>query len=61
MEGKGNQAGPSSAKQETQQGLQETLQPGEEIVKGTQNENQMDRMQENAQQENGTKYDDENT
>jgi hypothetical protein len=45
MERKGNQAGPSSAKPETQQGLQETKQLGEEIVKGAHNDDQLDQLQ----------------
>ncbi|SDE97108.1 hypothetical protein SAMN05216464_111128 [Mucilaginibacter pineti] len=60
MEEKGNQAGPSSANPETQQGLKETQLPGETIVKGARNEDQLDQMRENAQQEDGTK-DDRNT
>jgi hypothetical protein len=46
MEHTGNQAGPSSAKPETQKGLNDTVRPGEEIVKGAHNEDQLDQLHE---------------
>jgi hypothetical protein len=46
MERKGNQAGPSSAKPETQQGLHEKKQIGEEIVKGAHNDDQLTQLKE---------------
>jgi hypothetical protein len=39
-----NAAGSSSAKPETQQGLQETIQTGEKIIQGARNEDQLDRL-----------------
>jgi hypothetical protein len=50
MEENGNQAGPSSAAPEKQQGLKKTQQPGEAIVKGARNDDQLKRIRENANQ-----------
>jgi hypothetical protein len=46
MEHTGNQAGPSSAKPETQPGLNDTVQLGEEIVKGARNDDQLEQLRE---------------
>jgi hypothetical protein len=44
----GNQAGPSSAPPETQEGLQETIQSGDKIVAGARNDDQLQRLNDAA-------------
>jgi hypothetical protein len=61
MEHKGNQAGPSSAKPETQQGLNDTKQLGGEIVKGARNDDQLDRLNENKKDQDEEKQSTDNT
>jgi hypothetical protein len=48
MKHTGNQAGPSSAKPETQQGLKETQQSGEDIVKGSKNDDQLSELRQKS-------------
>jgi hypothetical protein len=48
-----NQAGPSSAPPETQPGLQETIQPGEKIIDGAGNDDQLKKLKTNAEQTDG--------
>jgi hypothetical protein len=48
----GNQAGPSSAPPETQEGLQETIQSGDKILAGARNDDQLQRLNEAAKNEN---------
>jgi uncharacterized Zn finger protein (UPF0148 family) len=49
-----NQAGPSSAAPETQQGLQEHLQSGEKIIEGARTDDQLQRLKEAAQDDPAT-------
>jgi len=48
-ESSGNQAGPSSTPPETELGLQETIQSGEKILNGAQNDDQLQRLKDTAQ------------
>jgi hypothetical protein len=52
MSGQNNQAGPSSVPPETQPGLQETIQPGEKIIEGARNEDQLDKLKPGTEEGN---------
>jgi hypothetical protein len=61
-----NQAGPSSAAPETQPGLQETVQGGDNIIAGARNDDQLQRLNDiakepTAQDEHHPKNEDEET
>jgi hypothetical protein len=56
----GNQAGPSSAAPETQPGLQETIQSGENVVEGARNDDQLQRLKGAIQEKAGPGEDDPN-